>query len=92
MAITVLSFRQWIFLAMCLFYAVFMTGCSALQTSHFEEPEFAVSPLAVASADQTFVAEPFSLIAADSIGLATFGYEIALWAEMDPSELVALQN
>jgi len=86
MALSTLSIRQWFFLAACLLFAVTMTGCSALQTSHFIEPELAVSPQAVASADEVFVAEPFSLVAADSIGLATFGYEIAQWADMVPSE------
>ena len=92
MAHSILSFRQWVFFAACLLFAIFMTGCSSLQTSHFEEPELVLSSQAVASADNTFVAEPFSLVAADSIGLATFGYEIALWAEMEPAELLALEN
>jgi len=92
MSRSILSFRQWVFLAMCLLFAITMTGCSAFQTSHVIEPEVPVSPQAVASADDVFVAETFSLVAADSVGLATFGYEIALWAEMDPAKWVALQN
>lgn len=92
MSRSILSFRQWLFFAACLLFAVSMTGCSAMQTSHIHEPELAVSPQAVASADDVFVAETFSLVAADSIGMATFGYEIALWAEMAPAELVALQD
>ncbi|MFK7789235.1 MAG: hypothetical protein AB8C95_07075 [Phycisphaeraceae bacterium] len=75
----------------CLFFATAMTGCSAFQTSHFIEPdmEMSVSPQAIASADDVFIAEPFSLVAADSIGLATFGFEIAQWAEMQPAEQLA---
>jgi hypothetical protein len=64
-----------------------MTGCSVFETSYVVEPEPAVSLDAVASADGVFVAEPFSLVAADSVGLATFGYEISHWAEMPPEAL-----
>ena len=92
MSCSILSVRQWFFFAVCLLFALTMTGCSSVQTSYFIEPDVAFSPQAVVSAEDTFVAEPFSLVAADSIGLATFGYEIALWAEMDPAELIALQN
>lgn len=74
----------------CLFSVLAMTGCSVFQSeSHVVEMEPAVSPYAVASADEAFVAEPFSLIAADSVGLATFGLEIAQWADTPPTESLA---
>ena len=54
-------------------------GCSsARQTSLLVEPQPAVSLNAVATADDTFVAQSYSLVAADSIGLATFGQQIVL--------------
>lgn len=67
-----------------------MTGCSAFQpTSHVVEPETPLSPYAMASADGALVAEPFSLVAADSIGLATFGFEIALWDQIGADHALA---
>ena len=72
----------------CLLLGIGLTGCSAFETSYVVEPEPSVSLEAVASAEGMFVAEPFSLVAADSVGLATFGYEIAQWAEM-PAEALA---
>lgn len=92
MARSILRIKQWFFLTAGVFYIVTLTGCSALQTSHFIEPEMTVSSQAVASADDVFVAEPFSLVAADSIGLATFGYEIAQWADMVPVDRLVQQN
>ena len=71
----------------CLVLIVGMTGCSVFESSHVVEPDPAVSLQAVASADRAFVAEPFSLVAADSVGLMTFGYEIAQWAEKPPESL-----
>lgn len=86
MSRSILSIRQWLFLAACLLYTVTLTGCSAYQTSYVIEPEPSLSPQAVVSADDVFVPAPFSLVAADSIGLATFGYEIAQWDERFPVE------
>ncbi len=92
MARSILRINQWFFLAACLLYTAAMTGCSAVQASHLSEPEMAVSPQAVASADDTFISEPFSLVASDSIGLATFGYEIAQWADEVSSGTLAQNN
>ena len=92
MSNSILSIRQWFFLAACLLYTVTMTGCSAYQTSHFIEPVLAVSPQAVVSAEDVFVPEPFSLVAADSIGLATFGYEIAQWDTRFPANQLVKNN
>ena len=64
-----------------------MTGCSAFDSSYVQQPEPAVSLQAVASAEGDFVAQPFSLVAADSVGLATFGFEIAQWHQMTPEAL-----
>lgn len=81
--------KRWLIRASaCLFLGVGLTGCSVFETGHVVEPEPAVSLDAVASADSAFVAGPFSLVAADSVGLAAFGYEIAQWAEM-PTEVLA---
>lgn len=92
MSRSILSIRQWLFLAACLLYAVTMTGCSAYQTSHVVEPAPAISPNAVVSAEDAFVPQPFSLVAADSIGLATFGFEIAQWADGLPAEPLVQHN
>lgn len=51
-------------------------GCSTFRTSHFIESDPGPTLGAVASADGTLTAQPFSLVAADSIGLATFGTQI----------------
>ena len=76
--------------ASCLLMA--MTGCSVFESSYVIEPELGPMPGAIASASESFAAEPFSLVAADSIGLATFGFEIAQWAENPPHEALARQN
>ena len=74
----------------CLLIVFALTGCSVFQSdSHFVEQEQVVSPYALASAGDVFVAEPFSLVAADSVGLATFGFEIAQWADMPPADALA---
>lgn len=67
--------------AACALSAMLFIGCSSTQTSHFQEPTTAApSPSAVASADGAIELPPaFSLVAADSVGLATFGQEIAGW-------------
>ena len=71
-------------LMFCLPAAAALTGCSSFQsTIHLVEPECdpVLSLNAVASAD-TGVEVPqqmFSLVAADSLGLSTFRYEIAMW-------------
>lgn len=72
--------------AACLAVAAGLTGCSIfepVETSHFIEPKPAPSPYAVASADEEFFSQPFSLVAADSVGLATFGREIAMWDDRE---------
>lgn len=85
--------RRLLLTALCLIVVLMMTGCSVFQsTSHIVEAEQSVSPYAVASADDAFVAEPFSLVAADSVGLATFGFEIAMWADTPPADALAQQN
>ena len=76
----------------CALFALGLTGCSAFETSHLAEAEPAVSPNAMASADGAFVAAPFSLVAADSIGLATFGSEIALWYTPDGEDRLVEQH
>jgi len=63
----------------CVLFTTSLTGCSVFQDSHVLEHELEVSPYAVASAEGDFVSAPFSLVAADSVGLATFGLEIAQW-------------
>ncbi|MEO0474501.1 MAG: hypothetical protein AAF085_00835 [Planctomycetota bacterium] len=70
----------------CLVMVAGLTGCSVFDSSYVIEPE-AVSLNAVVSAEGAFVAEPFSLIAADSVGLAAFGFEIARWDQMPPEAL-----
>lgn len=95
MSISIAFTKLALFRAMaCLFFVTAMTGCSAFQTSHLIEPdaEMVVSPQAVASAEDVFVAQPFSLVAADSIGLSTFGFEIAMWAEMEQNEQFVKTN
>jgi len=67
------------------------TGCSAFQSSHIIAAKPAPSPYAVASADDEFYAQPFSLVAADSVGLATFGYEIAMWDDT-PTQFVTVKS
>ena len=66
---------------LCLPLLAGFTGCSAYQTSHVIEPDLepGLSLNAVASADGELVLQPFSLVAADSVGLSTFAYEIAMW-------------
>lgn len=56
-------------------------GCSFDQQSHFIEPEYEpmLSLNAVASAEGQLPPQVFSLVAADNLGLSTFGYEIAMW-------------
>lgn len=77
----------------CLFAVFAMTGCSVFQSdSHLVEAEPAVSPYALASAGDAFVTEPFSLVAADSVGLAAFSHEIAQWADMPPADALAQQH
>ena len=72
----------------CLPIFVLLTGCSCFQqTSHIIEPEAELQPIlahnATASADTVeFTPQAFSLVAADSLGLATFGYELVLWDAM----------
>lgn len=63
----------------CTLFVATLTGCSVFQDSHVLEHELEVSPYAIASAEGDFVPAPFSLVAADSVGLATFGFEIAQW-------------
>lgn len=85
--------RRLILTGFCLVLLFAMTGCSVFQSnSYLVETEPAVSPSAVASVDGRFVAEPFSLVAADSVGLATFGFEVAMWSEMPSEEALAHQN
>ncbi|MGB0767939.1 MAG: hypothetical protein ACPGYV_09540 [Phycisphaeraceae bacterium] len=74
-----------------LLLTVGLTGCSAFQESHVLEPEPAVSPQALATADG-FVAAPFSLVAADSVGFATFGQEIAHWDDLQRDEQLAAKR
>ena len=67
--------------AMALAFGLGTVGCSVFepaQQGHLIQPEPAVSPYAVASADGAFVAPPVSLIAADSIGLSTFGQSVVM--------------
>ncbi len=68
--------RKTVFAAGALALALGAVGCSTQQASHLEEPTPGVSLNTIASADPQFVAPPFSLVAADSIGLATFGQQI----------------
>lgn len=85
--------RRLILTGLCLFVVLMMTGCSVFESSsHLMEAQEGVSPYALASADDAFAAEPFSLVAADSVGLATFGFEIAMWADMAPADALAQQN
>ena len=85
--------RRLLLTGLCLLVVLMMTGCSVFQsTSHLMEAEEGVSPHALASADEVFVAETFSLVAADSIGLVTFGFEIAQWADMPPVDALVQQN
>lgn len=80
--------KRWLVRASaCLLMGIGLTGCSVFESSYVVEPEPVVSLDAVASADDAFVAGPFSLVAADSVGLATFGYEIAQWEVMSPEAL-----
>ena len=74
----------------CLLALADFTGCSAFETSYFVEEEPAVSPYALASLEPGFYEQPFSLVAADSVGLATFGHEIAQWGEMPADALLTV--
>lgn len=83
-----MQMNQWLVrVSACLLMGIGLTGCSVFETSYVVEPEPVASFDAVASADDAFVAGPFSLVAADSVGLATFGYEIAQWDVMSPEAL-----
>ena len=85
--------RRLLLSGLCLLFVFATTGCSVFQSnSHFVETGPAVSPNAVASADEAFVAEPFSLVAADSVGLAAFGFEIAMWADQSTDDALAQQH
>lgn len=85
--------RRLMLTGVCLVLLFAMTGCSAFQSnSYLAENEPAVSSAAIASVDGHFVAEPFSLVAADSVGLATFGFEVAMWAEKPSEEALAQQD
>lgn len=66
---------------LCLPLLAGFTGCATYQSSYLLEPEFEpeLSLNAVASADGDLMMQPYSLVAADSVGLHTFGYEIAMW-------------
>ena len=79
--------RWSLYAGVCLVFGSSMTGCSVFESSYVVESEPGLSPNAVAAVDETFVAEPFSLVAADSVGLATFGFEIAQWADMPQDAL-----
>ena len=86
--------RRLLLSGLCLLVVFAMTGCSVFQSnSHLVETEPpAVSPNAVASVDEAFIAEPFSLVAADSVGLAAFGFEIAMWADLPSDDALAQQH
>ncbi|MFN3169026.1 MAG: hypothetical protein ACE37H_18420 [Phycisphaeraceae bacterium] len=59
--------------------ALGMVGCSATRPADgLSRAEPAGSVFTIATADDTFVAGTYSLVAADSIGLATFGEQIVL--------------
>jgi hypothetical protein len=58
--------------------ALGMVGCSATQADGLSRAEPTGSMPVLATADDTFVAGTYSLVAADSIGLATFGEQIVL--------------
>lgn len=76
-------------LGSCMFAVVGLTGCSVLETSHIQEPDPPLSVNAMASADGSLMAQPFSLVAADSVGLAAFGQELALWDSLYPAPRMA---
>lgn len=85
--------RRLILTVLCLVVVFTVTGCSVFQSnSHLVETEPAVSPNAVASAGDVSVAKPFSLVAADSVGLATFGFEIAMWADLPSEDALAQKD
>lgn len=72
--------------AVALSAAMGSVGCSSMHGNSLHAPRAGVSMHAVATADDTFVvqsysqtySQSYSLVAADSIGLATFGRQIVL--------------
>lgn len=67
-------------------------GCSSFETCQQVEAEPTVSLDAIATADDTFVSHSYSLVAADSIGLAAFGQQIVLDDQRINDERLAEAN
>ncbi len=73
---TIIRIKQMSLGAAAVVLTLMAGGCSSFATRGIAVHEPVVTLNTLASADPQFVAAPFSLVAADSIGLATFGQQI----------------